>query len=159
MTADDKIALRLQYLSRVVAKEAKYLVTTDQRLFDSPFTPQRAAQLESDPDLAERVDAFVSRFGRLQDTVGDRLLPALLAALGEPPAAAIDNLDRAEKLKLIDSADDWMATRRLRNQMIHEYVEDLTILASALQTGHGFVPVLTAAAHRLIAEIQRRGWA
>jgi hypothetical protein len=158
MTVDDKIALRLQYLSRVVAKEAQYLATTDQRLFDSPFTPQRAARLESDSDLAERVDAFVSRFGRLQDTIGDRLLPALLAALGEPAAAAIDNLDRAERLNLIDSADDWLATRKLRNQMIHEYVEDLTILASALQSGHGFVPVLTGTAHRLIAEIHRRGW-
>jgi len=159
MTADDKIVLRLRYLSRVVAKEAHYLAITDRRLFDAPFTPQRATQLESDPDLAERVDAFVSRFGRLQDTIGDRLLPALLAALGEPPAAAIDNLDRAERLKLIDSADDWLATRRLRNQMIHEYVEDLTILASALQTGHWFVPVLTDTAHRLIAEMQKRGWA
>jgi hypothetical protein len=159
MTADDKIVLRLQYLSRVVAKEAQYLATTNQRLFDSPFTPQRAARLESDPDLAERVDAFVSRFGRLQDTIGDRLLPALLAALGEPVAAAIDNLDRAERLELIDSADDWLATRRLRNQMIHEYVEDLTMLASALETGHAFVSVLTGTAHRLIADIQRRGWA
>lgn len=159
MTADVRIVLRLQYLSRVVAKEAQHLAITDQRLFDSPFTPQRAARLESDPDLAERVDAFVSRFGRLQDSIGDRLLPALLAALGEPAAAAIDNLDRAERLKLIDSADDWLATHRLRNQMIHEYVEDLTILASALQTGHGFVPVLNDTAHRLIAEIRRRGWA
>lgn len=106
----------------------------------------------------ERVEAFVGRFGRLQDTVGDKLLPVLLTALGETPAAAIDNLDRAERLGLIMSADEWMTMRKLRNQMVHEYVEDLTVLASALQTGHDFVPTLTGAANGLMAEIERRGW-
>ncbi|MDP2110928.1 MAG: hypothetical protein Q8J94_08850 [Thiobacillus sp.] len=95
----------------------------------------------------------------MQDTIGDKLLPVLLVALGETPAAAIDNLDRAERLGLIVSVDEWMTLRKLRNQMVHEYVEDLVVLASALQTGHDFVPVLTSAAHKLIAEIERRGWA
>lgn len=49
--------------------------------------------------------------------------------------------------------------RQLRNQMAHEYVEDLTVLASALQTGHAFVPALVAVANKLMAEIDRRGWA
>lgn len=59
----------------MVRKECQHLVTTDQRLFGDPFTPERASQLESDPDLAERVEPFVGRFGRLQDTIGDKLLP------------------------------------------------------------------------------------
>lgn len=158
MTINPKIALRLQFLARVVRKECQHLATTDQRLFDEPFTLERARQLETDPDLAERVEAFVGRFARLQDTVGDKLLPVLLTALGEAPAAAIDNLDRAERLGFIVSADEWMTLRKLRNQMVHEYVEDLTVLASALQTGHGFVPTLIGAANRLVAEIERRGW-
>ena len=100
----------------------------------------------------------MGRFARLQDTVGDKLLPVLLTALGDVPAEAIDNLDRAERLGFIVSADEWMTLRKLRNQMVHEYVEDLTVLASALQTGHGFVPTLIGAANRLMAEIERRGW-
>lgn len=158
MTINPKIAVRLQFLVRVVRKECQHLATTDQRLFGDSFTPERAGQLEADPDLAERVEAFVGRFGRLQDTIGDKLLPVLLVALGETPAAAIDNLDRAERLGLIASADEWMTMRKLRNQMVHEYVEDLAVLASALQTGHDFVPVLTGAANNLIAEIERRNW-
>ena len=43
--------------------------------------------------------------------------------------------------------------------MVHEYVEDPAVLASALQTGHGFVRVLVAAAESLMAEVERRGWA
>jgi hypothetical protein len=152
-------ALRLQFLARVVSKECRHLISTDQRLFDTPFSIERAGQLETDPELSERVEAFVGRFGRLQDTIGDKLLPTLLVALGETPAAAIDNLNRAERLGLLDSVEEWMTMRQLRNQMVHEYVEDLAVLANALQTGHGFVTVIVAAANTLLAEIERRGWA
>jgi len=158
MTLDPKTAARLEFLTRVVRKECLHLRTTDQRLFDAPFTRERAAQLEADLTLAERVDAFVGRFGRLQDTVGDKLLPLLLAALGEKPAAAIDNLDKAERLGFLDSADNWMTLRKLRNQMVHEYVEDLAVLASALQTAHENVPALMDVAQNLIEEMERREW-
>jgi hypothetical protein len=159
MTADPKIILRLQFLTRVVRKECKHLATTDQRLFAGLFTLEQASSLEENPDLAERVEAFVGRFGRLQDTVGDKLLPLLLAALGEKSSAAIDNLDRAERLGLIQSADEWMTMRNLRNQMVHEYVEDPVVLSNALQTGHAFVPALISTANKMIAEIDVRGWA
>lgn len=146
---------RLEFLARVTDKECQHLQATDGRLFGSLFTIEEAKKLEIDPILAERLDAFVSRFGRLQDTVGDKLLPALLNALAEKTGPAIDNLDRAEKLGLIESADDWMEMRRLRNQMVHEYIEDLAVLASALRSGHAFVPKLVAAAGRCVAEAQR----
>ena len=159
MTVEPKLAMRLQFLARVVRKECQHLATTDQRLFGNLFTLEQAIQLEENTDLAERVEAFVGRFGRLQDTVGDKLLPLLLAALGEKTSAAIDNLDRAERLGLLSSADEWIVMRNLRNQMVHEYVEDPVVLTSALQTGHAFVPALVAAADKMIAEIERRGWA
>lgn len=50
-----------------------------------------------------------------------------------------------------------MEMRRLRNQMVHEYIEDLTVLCSALRSGHAFVPSLVAAARRCVAESQRVG--
>lgn len=90
-----------------------------------------------------------------EDTVGDKLLPALLAALAEEVGPAIDNLDKAEKFGFIVSADGWMEMRRLRNQMVHEYIEDLTVLTNALASGHVFVPALVAAARRCAAEAQR----
>lgn len=149
---------RLQFLARVVAKECSHLETTDRRLFAEPFTPDRAQRLADDPDLAERVEAFVGRFGRLQDTLADKLLPMLLAALGEKPGAQLDNLDRAERLALIESADQWLSMRQLRNQMVHEYIEDTAILASALQAGHDLVSTLLSAADTMTSEMQSRGW-
>lgn len=149
------LVARLEFLSRVAQKECTHLLETDRRLFGQLFTIEEARKIESDPILAERLDAFVSRFGRLQDTVGDKLLPALLSALAEKPGPAIDNLDRAEKFGFIASADVWMEMRKLRNQMVHEYIEDLAILSSALRSGHDFVPTLVAAARRCVAETQR----
>jgi hypothetical protein len=89
MTLEPKLALRLQFLVRVVRRQSQHLAATDQRLFADAFTLDRAIQLDHDPELAERVEAFVGRFGRLQDSVGDNLLPSLLLALGERASAAI----------------------------------------------------------------------
>jgi hypothetical protein len=48
-----------------------------------------------------------------------------------------------------------MTMRRLRNQMVHEYIEDTMVLKSALQAGHRFVPVLLDAANRLTTQITK----
>ena len=146
---------RLTFLCRVTDKECQHLLTTDAALFQQPLTAESVQNITADHILAERLDAFVARFGRLQDTVGDKLLPALLSALAETTGAAIDNLDKAEKLGLIRSTDDWMTIRRLRNQMVHEYIEDLSVLSSALRSGHGFVQELVATAQRCCAAAKR----
>ncbi|TVP60703.1 MAG: hypothetical protein EA349_01005 [Halomonadaceae bacterium] len=88
-----------------------------------------------DVDMAERLDAFVARFSRLQDTLGDKLIPTLLSYLGEQTGPAIDNLNRAEKFGWIESAEEWIVYRKLRNQMIHEYIEDTAVLTDALRSG------------------------
>lgn len=150
------LATRLEFLARVTDRKCPHLLDTDKRLFGNLFTTvEEARKIAADPILTERLDAFVARFGRLQDTVGDKLLPALLTALAENPGAAIDNLDKAEKLGLMASADGWMEMRRLRNQMVHEYIDDMAVLASALRSGHNFVPELVAAARRCVVEAER----
>ncbi|MGD9583385.1 MAG: hypothetical protein AB7V26_06915 [Lysobacterales bacterium] len=159
MILDTDQQARLKFLARVVRKESQHLASTDQRLFADAFNLDRASELDHDPDLAERVEAVVGRFGRLQDTLGDKLLPALLSALGEKASASIDNLDRAERLGLMPSVEQWMTIRNLRNKMVHEYVEDPAVLVGALQSGHAFVLELIATGERMLAEIVRRGWA
>jgi uncharacterized protein with HEPN domain len=48
--------------------------------------------------------------------------------------------------------------RALRNQMVHEYVEDPAVLWDALQAGRRYVPALADTAQALVAEVTRRGW-
>ena len=143
---------RLAFLCRITQKEIAHLQDTDRRLFADLFTVEAAQRIETDPILAERLEAFVSRFGRLQDNLGDKFLPQLLSAMAEKPGAAIDNLDRAERLGWIESAEAWLEIRKLRNQMVHEYIEDLTLLTSALQTGHNHVSTLVAAGQKMMAQ-------
>ena len=148
---------KLRFLAETVLAEAAMLRITDGRLFAEPMGADRAASLRHDIDLAERVDAFVARFGRLQDTLGDKLLPALLIWLAEPVGPAIDNLARAERLGWIGSATDWIECRQLRNFMIHEYVRDMAVLAAALSKGHVAVPLLDATAQTLAGLVQSAG--
>ncbi len=158
MKASANNLVRLQFLSHVVQKEIQYLQQTDQRLFTEPFTTHKAESLDSNIDLSERVDAFVCRFGRLQDNLGDKLLPHYLNMLGEKTGAVLDNLNLAEKLGLIQSADIWMTLRELRNQMIHEYMEDPVKLTDALNKGHEHVQTLCKIANKIVSDIADRGW-
>ena len=148
MKLDEGLKLRLQFLSRVVKKEAYYLQDTDARLFAKALDVSDLQRIAQDALLAERLDAFVSRFGRLQDTLADKFLPALLDAMAETRGAATENLDRAEKLGWLDSTDD--------NQMVHEYIEDLVILCDSLKAGHAFVKTLVKTADQFVAQADRR---
>ena len=85
-------------------------------------------------------------------------LENLFFALGERTGAAIDNLDRAEKLGWIPSSDDWIAMRKLRNKMVYEYIEDPITLADALQAGNDYVPILSKVVAYFLADMQARGW-
>lgn len=156
MKLDEGLKLRLQFLSRVVKKEANYLQDTDARLFATSLHVIDLQRISQDALLAERLDAFVSRFGRLQDTLADKFLPALLDAMAETRGAATENLDRAEKLGWLESTDDWLVMRKLRNQMVHEYVEDLVILCDSLKAGHAFVNTLVKTADQFVAQADRR---
>ena len=149
---------RLRFLCRVTERESQHLQQTSQRLFVPDFSVEWVRQLDTNVELGERVEAFVGRFGRLQDTLGDKLLPALLAAHGERVATVADNLDKAERLGWVLSADNWFAMRALRNQMVHEYVEDPLVLVSALQAGYGFLPELLFAVKAMHSQVQQRGW-
>ena len=146
---------RLRFLADVVTREASHLSLTDGRLFAGGFGPAEVLSLNANPDLAERVDAFVARFGRLQDTLAGALLPRLLEASLEAVGSSIDNLYRAERLGWVRSASDWAELRLLRNRMIHEYVEDPAELADALQAAHRGTGDLTAAAAAMASKARR----
>jgi hypothetical protein len=126
----------------------RHLQQTDQRLFGRPFSPEGLVIHLEDIDFSGRVDAFVARFGRLQDLLGDKLLPAWLRSMEEGVGAVLENLDRAERLGLIDGADDWLAVRKLRNVMVHEYIDRAETLHMALYSAHAHVGMLAQTVER-----------
>ena len=83
---------------------------------------QSIAAIESDPELRRLADQIVFRFTKLQDAMGERLVPATLASLLEPyeNRPVRDRLDRLEKLGYLD-VGDWLRWREMRNRLAHEY--------------------------------------
>ncbi len=149
---------RLQFLATVAGKELHSLQGSANRLFRQPLTIEHLQRLIADEEQAERIEAFASRFGRLQDTLGDKLIPSLLSALAEPTGAAADNLDRAERLGWLPSTEQWLDMRQLRNRLVHEYIADTQSLHQALLAAQAFVPVLTSVVTSLQNEMHKRGW-
>jgi hypothetical protein len=146
---DGKNSLRLTHLLKVAEKEVKYLQQTTQRLSVEEINANWVGQLDEQPELAERIDAFVARFGHLQDNLGDKLMPELLRQMLETPKAAIDNLNKMEKLGLLSSMLDWIEARNLRNRLVHEYVDDNQEFAEAVNRAIELVPLLIDTYERL----------
>ncbi len=60
-------------------KEVIHLAYTHRTLFAQPIDLHWVQALEKREDLAEKIEAFVSRFGRLQDHIGEKLIPRFAA--------------------------------------------------------------------------------
>ena len=71
----------------VGAKQAAHLEWSRKRLFQDKIDARWVETLAERPELAERLEAFVSRYGRLHDTLADKLLPRWLLALAEKPGS------------------------------------------------------------------------
>ncbi|MDD5579617.1 MAG: hypothetical protein PHY16_10095 [Methylobacter sp.] len=114
-------------------KEAEHLRYSQSTLFALPIDLDWVKTLGNHPEVAEKVEAFVSRFGRLQDHLGDKLLPRFAALAGENSKTLLDTLAVAEKTDLLVSADAFISARKLHNALVHEYMHDAqTFLESLL---------------------------
>jgi hypothetical protein len=139
-------ATRLWQLLDLVAREDHHLAGVTGRLFADAKGDVTAAWLKpvlGSPEGIDRLESFVGKFSRMQDTIMDKLPPAFLVAAGERTGTALDNLNLAHKLGFISDPDAWLAMRLLRNRLVHEYVEDLVELAAALQKARSLKNQLT----------------
>lgn len=81
------------------------------------------------PTLA-LLELMMSRFAKLQDTMGQRVFPLLLEAKGEDIAqkSFIDRLNLLERLGILKDQEEWMRFRELRNFVAHEYPDKMDLL-------------------------------
>lgn len=112
----------------IVYREGRHLAFSWSRLYSQKLDVKWVNSLEDKPELAERLEAFVSRFGRMQDTIAGKLLPRWLLALAETPGSQIETLNRAEKLGVIENVERWLEARKLPNRLMHEYNEGCVII-------------------------------
>ena len=135
---------QLTHILRLVKREDEHLQAVRQRLFGSAgeINDDWMVGLLESPEGIDRLESFGAKFGRMQDTIVDKLLPKLLQAAGENPGTAIDNLGRAERLGLVGNTDEWIAMRGLRNLLVHEYIESPSEMLAALLQARDFTSEL-----------------
>lgn len=132
-----------------VSREGQHLAYSWRRLYAEPIDAAWVQRLDKQPELAEGLEAFVSRYGRMQDTIGEKLLPRWLVVLAETPGSMIENLNRAERLGVLENVEGWLEARQLRNRLIHEYMEVPQTFAADLQLAREYCRDLFAAYNRL----------
>lgn len=86
-----------------------------------PLTVERYASLEL--EQIRCLDQFIFRFSKLQDAIGAKIFRHVLLYLDEDVAALPmrDLLNRLERYQLIESAEEWVYIRELRNEIAHDY--------------------------------------
>lgn len=128
-------SLRFLQLMQLAEKETLHLEQVIQRFFEDQETISLEwlqKKLQSANGI-DQLESFSAKFSRLQDTLGDKVLPLFLKLSAEPVGTAIENLNRAEKLGLIVDTQQWLGARQLRNFLVHDYIEDLAILLESLE--------------------------
>lgn len=82
------------------------------------------------------LDQLVYRFMKLQDTMGEKLFPLTLSLLEEQVESKpfLDILNRLERLNLIPSREKWSLWRELRNDLAHEYPDEIYERIEAINT-------------------------
>lgn len=144
--------LALHHIQTVCQGHADALSEAMQDMQSRALTPDDYAHLNKDD--RRLLDQFAYRYTRLQDDMGARLMPAVLKALGEDiaPMSAIDRFTRLEQLGWINSADDWLSLRQVRNQFAHDYPDSPTERFERLQAAiHAAQQLLT-----VLAQFQRK---
>lgn len=117
-----------------------------------PRLPMTAAALATLSDeVVQDWDQFVLRFTKLQDTMGGKLYPAVLAHFQEPydDRPMLDKLNRLEKLGYLSSVSEWQRLRVIRNGFAHDYPDDDVLKAAVFNQTVEAVPVLVGLLGRI----------
>ena len=102
-----------------------------------PYTATSLSEL-TEMELAV-FDQFIVRFSKLQDAMGAKLLPVILELTHEEGEldSFIDKLNRLEKIGALDSVEQWLKLREMRNQFAHDYPDDPEIQSALLNKAFG----------------------
>nr|VFJ44798.1 MAG: hypothetical protein BECKFW1821A_GA0114235_100830 [Candidatus Kentron sp. FW]VFJ50561.1 MAG: hypothetical protein BECKFW1821B_GA0114236_100724 [Candidatus Kentron sp. FW] len=143
--------LRFFWLLAVCERQAQGLRDVTGRLLGEHETSDtiRIEDCLRDPLGEDRFESFGARFSRLQDMICDKLIPAFLQVCGEKTGTVLDNLNRLEKIGLVEDPEGWIEARGLRNRLVHEYIEDPALLAEALTEARRFSEILFATVGKL----------
>lgn len=98
-----------------------------------PFSAETVQQITK--EQLRILDQIAYRFTKLQDTMGQKVLPAILELAQEPiapDATFTEKLNWLERMGALPSAEEWKKLRVARNAIAHEYPDDRDLRSSAI---------------------------
>ncbi|MEI6542214.1 MAG: hypothetical protein WCL60_01745 [Methylococcales bacterium] len=124
-----------QMMQNYLAECALHAKVLDEGLSDirqwSPIT----TDVVIDKEHLRILDQIAYRFTKLQDSMGEKLLPLILVLAQEPIPENVtfaEKLNRLERIGAIPSAEGWKGFRVVRNALAHDYPDDPELRTSAI---------------------------
>ncbi len=77
------------------------------------------------PEKKAILDAYLKRFSSIQDFMGAKIFALLLEVAGINSNKMSEVLYYVEKEQIIDSLENWIELREVRNELEHDYPEEL----------------------------------
>ncbi len=77
------------------------------------------------PEKRAILDAYLKRFASIQDFLGAKIFSLLLELAGINNRKMSEVLSNIEKENIIDSLESWIELREVRNELEHDYPEEL----------------------------------
>ena len=77
------------------------------------------------PEKRAILDAYLKRFASIQDFLGAKIFSPLLDIAGINNTKMSEVLSNIEKENIIDSLESWIELREIRNELEHDYPEEL----------------------------------
>lgn len=77
------------------------------------------------PEKRAILDAYLKRFASIQDFLGAKIFSLLLEIAGINNTKMSEVLSNIEKENIIDSLENWIELREVRNELEHDYPEEL----------------------------------
>jgi len=112
-------------LKKLLQQELQLLDDANQVLVYS-FNKCSKIGLKTDfsPEELESFESLCSRFARLSDIMTQKIFRLLAEIALEQPGTVRDRINRAEKWNLIETAEEFVAIRIVRNDIAHEYLPE-----------------------------------
>jgi hypothetical protein len=77
------------------------------------------------PEKRAILDAYLKRFASIQDFLGAKIFSLLLDVAGINNTKMSEVLSNIEKENIIDSLENWIELREVRNELEHDYPDQL----------------------------------
>jgi hypothetical protein len=122
----DILKKRLEKLEKHYSalKEYKQLIDA---MLENTLLYDPVVFLSIKPEQRAILDAYLKRFSSLQDFLGSKVFSLVLEVAGIDGSRMSEVLFQIEKERIIDSLDNWIELREIRNELEHEYPENLNV--------------------------------